>query len=119
MNRFRQVIVRPSIPSRTQTTIRLLAMLLVALLAACGGNEAASIPDDIWFRDQFVPGESGDWLLEGDDLGRTAVIDQKLVIAINQPNTMQYAALSEPVFTNYSVEVDAQQTAGNPIATQV
>lgn len=90
------------------------AIWLLGLLAACAGQEAATVPEDILFQDQFIPGESGDWLLEGDDLGRTAVIDQKLVITINQPNTMQYAALSEPVFTHFSLEVQAQQTAGNP-----
>ncbi|MFO7681558.1 MAG: hypothetical protein R6X34_16055 [Chloroflexota bacterium] len=93
--------------------VRLTLFLLTVLLAACGSG-GSSLPTDIVFQDQFVPGESGEWLLEGDDVGRTAVIDQQLVISVNQPNTMQYAALAEPLFTNFSLEVEARQIAGNP-----
>lgn len=88
---------------------------LTLLLTSCGGSEGeASLPDDVIFQDQFVPGETGAWRLEGDEVGRTAVIDQQLVITINQPSTMQYAALAEPLFTNFSLEVEARQIAGNP-----
>lgn len=92
---------------------------LVALggLTACGsaGSDAtATLDGDILFRDDFAPGSLGAWLLEGDELGRTAVINDELVIAINAPNTLQYAMLSEPTFSDFSLEVDARQIAGDP-----
>ncbi|NHZ72121.1 MAG: hypothetical protein GWP17_03435 [Aquificales bacterium] len=89
-------------------------LFTVLLLAACGGDDAVPEEDDIIFSDQFIPGETGDWLVEGDDVGQTAVIDQKLIISIDQPNTLQYTTLTEPVLNNFSLEVDAQQIAGNP-----
>lgn len=88
---------------------------VLLLLAACGGGDEAVLQDeDVIFRDEFVPGETGAWLIEGDDVGQTAVINQQLVISIDQPNTMQYTTLQEPVVDNFSLEVDAQQIAGNP-----
>ena len=86
---------------------------VLLLLAACGGDSAVPKEEDALFRDQFIVGETGDWLVEGDDVGQTAVIDQKLIISVNQPNTMQYTTLQEPVLNNFSLEVDAQQISGN------
>jgi len=87
----------------------------IFLLVACGGSEEAFLEDDdVIFSDQFIPGETGDWLVEGDDVGQTAVIDQKLVISIDQPNTLQYTTLQEPIVNNFLMEVDTQQISGNP-----
>jgi hypothetical protein len=96
--------------------LRFTLLLLVFLLAACGGGDEESVTerDNVIFQDAFIPGETGDWLVEGDDVGQTAVIDQRLVIAINQPNTMQFVTLEAPTLQNFSIEVEAQQTAGNP-----
>lgn len=89
------------------------AVLLV--LAACSaGGEGASNDEDVLFRDEFIPGEIGNWLIEGDDVGQTAVIDQQLVISIAQPNTMQYVTLQDPTVDNFSLEVEAQQITGHP-----
>jgi hypothetical protein len=93
---------------------RALLFTLLLFLAACGGDDAVLQDEDIIFHDEFIPGETGAWLVEGDDVGQTAVINQQLVISINQPNTMQYVTLQEPVVVNFSLEVDAQQIAGNP-----
>jgi hypothetical protein len=87
---------------------------LTALVACSGGNSIMPAADDVIFSDQFFPGEIGAWQVEGDDVGQTAVIDQQLIIAINQPNTMQYTTLQEPTVTHFTMEVDAQQIAGNP-----
>jgi len=96
-------------------TFSCLLFTVILLLVACGGSEeASSEDDDVIFSDQFIPGETGDWLVEGDDVGQTAVIDQKLVISIDQPNTLQYTTLQEPVVDNFSMEVDTQQISGNP-----
>lgn len=87
---------------------------VLLLLAACGGKSAVPQAKDALFTDQFMAGTTGAWQVEGDDVGQTAVIDQKLVISLNQPNTMQYTTLTEPLVNNFSMEVDAQQIAGNP-----
>lgn len=101
--------------SLSRSFLFVVACFLFIALPACGGSEAASVEDaTVIFRDEFTPGEMGAWQVEGDDVGQTAVIDQKLVIAIEQPHTMQYTTLQEPVVTDFSLEVDAQQLSGNP-----
>ena len=87
-------------------------------LVACGGAQSAGItgsaPEDALFWDSFTPGETGDWFVEGDDAGSTAVINQELVIAVNLPNTLQFTALQEQNFTDFVLEVDTRQIAGSP-----
>ena len=88
---------------------------MLLLLTACGGREAAGpVADHVLYQDAFLPGETGKWLLEGDEAGQTAVVDGKLVISVQQPNTMQYTSLQEPLFDDFSLEVEAQQVAGSP-----
>ncbi len=91
--------------------------LALLFLAACGGQDAVApgaAPKDALFWDTFMPGETGDWFLEGDDAGGTAVVNQELIISINQPNTLQFSALQEQTFTDFVLEVDARQIAGGP-----
>lgn len=95
-------------------TVHCLLCTVLLFLAACGDGGAVSQDEDVIFIDEFNPGETGNWQVEGDDVGQTAVINQQFVIAINQPNTMQYTTLQEPVVNNFTLEVDAQQIAGNP-----
>ena len=87
-------------------------------LASCGSvpnsNPSSTSFEDALFWDNFTPGETGDWFLEADDGGSTAVINQELVIAINQPNTLQFTALQEQTFTDFVLEVDTRQIAGSP-----
>lgn len=84
---------------------------LCLLLAACGdGGEAAT---DILFQDRFVTGETGSWVIEGDELARTAVLNEQLIIAIDAPNLMQFTTLSQPSFADFVLEVDASQVAGD------
>jgi len=87
-------------------------------LVACGGAQSAGItgsaPEDALFWDSFTPGETGDWFVEGDDAGSTAVINQELVIAISQPNILQFSTLQEQTFTDFALEVEARQIAGSP-----
>jgi hypothetical protein len=70
--------------------------------------------DEALFRDEFAAGQMGDWLIEGDEVGRTAVTDQQLFIEIDAPNVLQYTTLAEPTFANFVLEVDVKQVAGHP-----
>lgn len=77
----------------------------------CGQDDAIQTQDAI-FTEQFIPGQIGAWQIEGDDLGRTAVVDEELVIEVNAPQTIQYTTLTEPFFTNFVAEVDVRQLKG-------
>ena len=106
-----------------------LALLLMAglLLAACGGRPLLPSFDDPDaadaagasepsgpFRDEFIPGQTGNWLLEQDELGSTAVANEQLVITVAAPNTIQYATLTDRTFDDFVLEVDAWQRGGAP-----
>lgn len=93
-----------------------LIVLLTAVLAACrtpaGGSSSAQ--DGALFRDDFRTGQTGPWQLEADDLGETAVANSQLLITVNAANTIQYATLQEPEFSNFTLETDVRQLSGSP-----
>ncbi|MFQ5419458.1 MAG: family 16 glycoside hydrolase [Anaerolineae bacterium] len=92
-----------------------LAGLLLILIWLAGCSQAVPLSEqDVVFADGFVAGEMGSWVLEADSLGRTAVVDEKLLIEINQSDTMQYAALDDQSFTDFALEVDAEILTGHP-----
>ncbi len=92
----------------------LLALLLLSGLAACGARAApASSEMDVLYRDSFAPGETGPWMVEGDAQGRTAVLDERLIIQIDTPTTMQFATLPEPIFSDFVLQVEARLLAGS------
>lgn len=82
-------------------------------LAACSGDAAVAPQVNVLFADSFAPGEMGEWQLEGDALGQTAVLDEQLVIEINQPNTLQFTTLTAPTFSDFVLEVDVRQLRGD------
>ncbi len=95
------------------------------LLAACGGrslvpgsaapgqgNNAAAPTGPL--LEEFIPGQTGNWLLEGDEASSTAVVSEQLVITVDAPNTMQYATYTDRAFDNFVLEVDAWQRSGAP-----
>ncbi len=89
------------------------------LLVSCGGRpllpadgEAGIVASSSDFTDAFVPGQTGDWQLEQDELGSAAVVNEELVLTIAAPNTIQYASLQEKAFGDFALEVDATQRAG-------
>ncbi len=75
------------------------------------GGEAAGA--DVLFSDQFVSGQMGPWVLEGDALGRSSVINEQLVLDLNAPNIMQFVTLPEPTFQDFVLEVEARPLAGD------
>lgn len=65
-------------------------------------------------QESFIPGQTGNWLLEQDELGSSAVVNEQLVITVAAPNTLQYAALTDRRFGDFVLEVDAWLRAGPP-----
>ena len=95
--------------------IKRLIPLLLLLLAGCqSAASETSLPENTLFFDKFVVGQTGDWLTEGDDAAVTAVINERMVININEPQTRQYVTLNEPHFNNFTFEVDGLQVTGSP-----
>lgn len=98
------------------------ALLIIGLMllpAACDarpllptGGGAGSESGDGSYQDAFVPGQTGNWLLEQDELGSTAIVNEQLVITIAAPNTIQYAALDGRTFGDFALEVDVWQRSG-------
>ena len=99
-----------------------LRIIPLLLLVACGGGETtesvavapAALDPDTLFYDSFAPGQTGGWLLERDDVGQTAVLDEQLVISINAPNTLQYSGLANELFDDFELTVDVRQLQGAP-----
>lgn len=75
-------------------------------------NAAPAAVDSGTFTENFSPGETGNWVLEADDIGSTAVVNEQLVVSVNTPNTIQFTALEEPTFADFLLEVDAWQRSG-------
>lgn len=94
----------------------LLVVLGVMVTAACAEqpsiNDPSIEPGQILFRDQFVAGQTGNWLLEQDEISSVEMANEQLVLNINQPNTIQFATLQDPEFSDFVVEVDGRQRAG-------
>jgi hypothetical protein len=86
-----------------------LLVVPVLLLTACFGGSGGSFrPDrDVLYADNFITGETGPWHTEGDEIGRTAVVGGRLLISIDAPQVMQFATLREPLFRDFTLEVDA------------
>ncbi len=84
-------------------------VVVLQMLTACSGGADTAV----LFRDEFVVGQSGNWITEGDVVGKTAVIEERLLIQIDQPNTLQFATLEDPLFTDFDLTVDARLLAGD------
>lgn len=66
------------------------------------------------FRDDFVLGETGSWILESDETGSATIVPEQLLIEINSPQLVQYATLTEPALADFSLEVDGRILSGSP-----
>ena len=85
------------------------------LLSAIGGEDGSAAGQlNGPVSDEFVPGRTGNWVLEQDELGSTAVVNEQLVITVVAPNTIQYSTLADRTFTDFVLEVDAWQRSGPP-----
>ncbi len=94
------------------------ALFLCGLvLAGCTGRGAApgSIPEaSVLFADQFIPGETGRWRIEGDQTAAAALRDERLTIAVDAAQTVHYATLDGEIFTDFVLDVETTLLAGNP-----
>jgi hypothetical protein len=90
-------------------------MLSALLLAACS-DVYVNIPGvaNPLFREDFVLGSTGAWHLESDDSGSTTIVPEQLLIEINDPQLVQYATLTEPILSDFSLEVDGRILSGSP-----
>ena len=110
--------MRFSSPSRWVVLLISLLILLPTVLAACETVATETMAEeDVLFRDEFTPGETGAWLLEGDESGRATVADGRLLLEVDGSNMVQYTTLAERRFTNFDLEVEVTQLAGSPDST--
>ncbi len=91
--------------------VGLLGLGLVACSNATGVPGAQGA--DVIYADGFVPGEMGNWVIEGDNAGQTAVINEQLVIELADNHIMQFTTLADPIFDNFILEVDARLLQGD------
>ncbi len=83
-------------------------------MQSSGGERTNEVAADGSFNDAFVPGQTGNWLLEQDDQATTTITNEQLVITIAVPNTIQYATLGDRTFDDFVLEVDTWQRSGPP-----
>jgi len=102
---------------RVALFVSLTFLMLFALAACDDGTSAPTNDEDVLFYDEFAPGQTGDWLLEGDERGRAAVADGRLLLEVDGANTVQYTKLAERRFTNFDLRVEATQLAGSQDST--
>jgi hypothetical protein len=93
-------------------------LLVFVMLTGCS-NMQVVIPgaNRAIFRDEFVPGHTGNWILEHDETGSTAIVPEQMLIEINVPNLVQYATLKEPLFSDFTLEVDGRMMSGSPVSS--
>ena len=86
----------------------------VLFLIACGNTAVDEQAEEALFTDDFSGTQDASWHLEADDIAGAAIQDGRLIITVNQANTLQYANLKEPLFDNFALEVEVTQLAGSP-----
>ena len=88
-------------------------LLLLAFVGVVACTDAPDATSSLLFQDQFIAGQTGAWILEGDAVGRTSILDERLLIEINEPRTMQFATLEDPLFSDFDLSVDARILEGD------
>lgn len=88
---------------------------ILFVFTACSGAEPASqFGPEVLFHDEFAPGGTGNWLIEGDAQGVVSVINEQLVIELNGPDLLQFSMLPDHTFDNFVLEVDGRLASGDP-----
>lgn len=94
-------------------TFYLSLALAAGLLMACRNAAVVTENEGVLFSDDFSGSQAASWSLEADDIAGTTIQDGRLIITVNQANTLQYANLNEPLFDDFILEVDATQLVGS------
>lgn len=100
----------------------ILPLFAAWLLTGCGGRPLlpqasgglAEQTSGSSFSETFVAGQTGNWLIEQDDIASSAIVNEQLLITVAAPNTVQYSTLQEKVYGDFAMEVDVTQIAGPP-----
>lgn len=91
--------------------------MFIGLLSLAACADATGVPGasgaDVIYADGFVPGETGNWVIEGDNAGQTSFINEQLVIELSDNNIMQFTTLPDITFDNFILEVDARLLEGD------
>ena len=85
---------------------RILPLLLCAILlvtTACGPKQVVS---------EDFSAANDNWFVEADPIGQTAIANGQLFVVVNEPNTMQFATLRQPLLDDFDLEVDGTLLAG-------
>ncbi|MDX1664902.1 MAG: hypothetical protein R3272_14015 [Candidatus Promineifilaceae bacterium] len=103
-------------------TVRLSLVLLCAVVAlsgvSCRGENLEELGEGtILVQEDFTADDLEAWLIEGDAAGQTALVGEQLVIAVHEPNTVQYATLVGETFEEFFLQVDVTQLAGSPASS--
>lgn len=102
---------------RLNPFLRNFVFLLGILLGLVACADATGVPGasgaDVIYADGFVPGDTGNWVIEGDNAGQTSFINEQLVIDLADNNIMQFTTLSDITFDNFILEVDARLLEGD------
>lgn len=94
-------------------------IVLIAGLAACEQSPPPTAvplqPADsgVLLVEEFAVGSTGDWYTEADDLGMSAVLNERMLIEISTQHTIQYTTLQERSFSDFVMEVEVTQLAGS------
>jgi hypothetical protein len=96
-----------------------LAVLVGVVLAACEPEPPpTAVPlqtedSAVLLVEEFAVGSTGDWHTEADELGMTAVLNERMLIEVNSQNTIQFTTLRERTFSDFVMEVEVTQLAGS------
>ena len=107
-----------SLKHKTNAAI-FLGLVSTIVLGCSNASFPSEIEEDpnLLYHDDFSSDRTGPWHIEGDELGSTAIDGEQLTIEVRSPNTIQYATLQEPVFSDFQLEIDATLVEGAPNST--
>ena len=95
-----------------------LTLLIAAaiLISSCEPErtiESTLAADDALYLDHFDPSTLGNWYVESDEIGESAIENEGLIIRVNSPNTIQYSTLREPLFDDFRLQIDIASLDGS------
>lgn len=90
---------------------------LVACDTAAPSEGGMPLGQDVLYADNFDAETAANWQLEGDEAARAVIVEERLLIEVDQPNTVHYVTLAEQTFSDFLVAVDVTQLTGSTDST--